>query len=117
MKEIETLMQSLAKGDVSGIFPTEGVILDSVRELVRDEIKRYIQAKLEENQELKDEIKDAVKEYIEAKAKEVHATLKLAKAGAKLGLSLIPEDMQKEMSKEFISLFEKELGEIIAKAV
>ena len=117
MKELDGLVQSLSRGSISEIFPTEDVLIQSVQELVRDEIKKYILVKLNENPEIKEEIKDAVKEYIEAKLKELHAALKLTKAGAKLGLNLIPDDMREEVSKSFIQLFEKEISEILSRSL
>ena len=51
--------------------------------------------------------------YFEAKLKEAYAGIKMAKAGAKLGLELIPPHMKKEVAKELekeiTSLFESAL--------
>ena len=107
----------LIKTALSDVIGAEDLLLDATRDLVRDEIKRVIRAKLEENPALRDEIKDAISMYLEAKGRQVLATLKLAMASAKLGLELLPPALKKDMSKELMSVFEKELSEILARGL
>ena len=113
MSDTDDSLTQLLKGAVSDIMPQKDLIIDAVRDLVRDEIKRYIRQKLDEDPELKKEIKEAINEYLEAKIKEVHAALRLAKSGAKLGLNLIPDHLRAEISKDVVDLFEREMGEIL----
>lgn len=113
MGETEDTLTQVLKGAVSDIMPQKDLVIEAVHDLVRDEIKRYIRNKLEEDPELKKEIKDAINEYLSAKIREINAALKLAKSGAKLGLNLIPEHLRQEVSKDIVSLFEKEMGEIL----
>ncbi len=117
MSEIEKLVNSLSKGSLSEIFPGEDLVIEAVRDLAKDEIKKYMLNKLNENPEIKAEIKAALMEYMEAKAKEVHAAIRLSKAGAKLGLSLIPKDLKEELSKELVSLVENEVSEVLSKGL
>ena len=117
MVETENTLNQLLTGAVSEILPQKDLIIDAVQDLVRDEIKRYIKQKLDENPQLKKEIKDAINEYLTAKVREINAALKLAKSGAKLGLSLLPEHLRQEVSRDIVNLFEKEMGEILDRAL
>jgi hypothetical protein len=112
MGETDDTLSRILKGTVSDIIPQKDLIIDAVQDLVKDEIKKYIKQKLDEDPELKQEIKDAVNEYLTAKVREINAALRLAKAGAKLGLDLIPDHLRQEVSRDIIKLFEKELGDI-----
>lgn len=100
---------------MSDSLDAEDLVLEALREMVKDEIKRHIKSKLDEDPELRKEIKDAISMYLETRARQVYATIKIAKGAAKLGLSLIPPDLKKEMSKEVLSIFEKELSSIMEK--
>ena len=114
MSDMDKILSSVLKSD---IISTEDIIVDAVRDLVRDEIKMYIRDKLYKNPKLKEEIKKAVGELIEAKIKEAYALAKIGKCGAKLGLDLVPEHLRKEMMKELLGLFEEEIGAIMEKTV
>ncbi len=113
MGDTDDSLSQLLKTAISDIMPQKDLIIDAVNEMVKDEIKRYIRQKLDEDPELKKEIKEAMYEYMTAKFREINATLKLAKAGAKLGISLIPEDLREEVSKDIVNLLEKEMGGIL----
>jgi hypothetical protein len=117
MSDTEDTLTQILKGAVTDIMPQKDLVIEAVHELVRDEIKRYIRNKLDEDPDLKKEIKDAINEYLSAKISEINAALKLAKSGAKLGLSLIPEHLRQEVSKDIVNLFEKEMGEILEKGL
>lgn len=117
MGESDDTLTKILRGAVSDIMPQKDLIIDAVHDLVRDEIKRYIRQKLDEDPELKKEIKDAINEYLTAKVREINAALRLAKSGAKLGLDLIPDHLRQEVSKDIVKLFEKELGEILERGL
>lgn len=114
MSDMDKILSSVMKSD---IVHTEDIILDAVRDLVRDEIKMYICDKLDKNPKLKEEMKKAVSELIEAKIKEAYALVKIGKCSAKLGLDLVPEHLRKVMMKELASLFEEEIGAIMEKTI
>jgi len=103
----------LLKETVSDAIGTEELFMEALRDMVKDEIKRHVRAKLDENPALREELKEAISLLMEAKAKEVYATLKIAKAGAKLGLTLVPEELKKQMSKEL----EKEMAAFMEKGL
>ncbi|MEM3413698.1 MAG: hypothetical protein QXE27_07135 [Thermoplasmata archaeon] len=54
---------------------------------------------------------------VEARMREVYAIAKIAKCSAKLGLAAMPPEMKDELVKSFVSLFEKELNEILDKTL
>lgn len=117
MSESEDSLTQILKGAVTDIMPQKDLVIEAVHDLVRDEIKKYIRTKLDEDPELKKEIKDAINEYLSAKIREVNAALKLAKSGAKLGLNLIPDHLRQEVSRDIVNLFEKEMGEMLERGL
>ena len=96
--------------DTVGAVHTEDLVLEAVRDLVKDEVKSYIHARLDANPDLRAEIRDAVRDLLAAKLQEGYAFVKLAKAGAKLGLELVPPEMRAEVTRELARMIEKEVG-------
>src|SRR3989304_3839034 len=76
--------------ETGGILHSEDLILDAVRDLLKDEVKGYIRSRLDANPALKQELKEAVGGLMEAKLQEAYALMKVAKSRAKLGLELVP---------------------------
>ena len=113
MADTDDKLTPLLSHPLKNIIGGEELLIEVARELVKDEIKRIIKQKLEENPDLRQELKDAIGMYFEAKIKEAYAGVKLAKSSAKLGLELIPDHMRDEMSKELqsdlIKIIEKTL--------
>lgn len=109
-------LDELLKG-TTGLIHAEDMAIEAVRDLVKDEIKKYIYEKLNANPELKKELKVAVEEFLEAKIKEVFALLKVGKCAAKLGLELVPSHLKEEVTKDIVSLFEKEINLILERTL
>lgn len=99
--------------DTMGAVHTEDLLVEAVRDLVKDEVKAHVRARLDANPALKAEIRDAVKDLVQAKLQEAYAFAKLAKAGVKLGLELVPTEMRAEVTKELARIIEKEMGAIL----
>lgn len=99
--------------DTMGAVHTEDLLVDAVRDLVKDEVKAYIRARLDANPDLKAEIRDAVKGILQAKLEEAYAFTKLAKAGVKLGLELVPPEMRADVTRELAKIIEKEVGALL----
>jgi len=95
----------------------EDLVVDALRDMVRDEVKKYIRSKIDANPELKKELKTAIEDLMEAKIKEGYALVKLAKAGTKLGLELLPPRMREELAKDLVSVVQKELGGMLDKGL
>ena len=114
---IEKLLTGNIGSQVKELMATEDIMLEAVRDLVKDEIKTYIRDKVEADQELKAELKDAISYYFNAKARSVYAELKASRAAAKLGLRILPDELQGEVGEALVGLFEKELGNLLEKAL
>lgn len=108
----DDLINSLVKGTKT-MLSSETLLVDAVQDLVRDEIKKHIRQKIDADPELRKELADAVKMMMDAKIHEAIAVLKLAKGGAKLGLSMVPPDLRKEMGQELVSMFEREVNQML----
>lgn len=103
-----------AMGDILG---SEDLLVEAARDMIKDELKRYIRQKLDGDPALRNEIKEAISLYFEAKSREIYAAAKLAKCGAKLGLMLLPKGVKDEVSKELLHIFEKELSEMMERGL
>ena len=114
---IERLLTGSIREHVSEFIQTEDLVLESVRDLVKDELKVYIRSKIDDDLELKAELKEAVKYYFNAKARSLYAELKASHAAAKLGMSLLPDELRTEASGALVSLFERELGEVLDRVI
>ncbi|MDD1767133.1 MAG: hypothetical protein LUQ27_01010 [Methanomassiliicoccales archaeon] len=97
------------------VFRTEDLLVEALRDMVKDEIKRHVRQKLDENPQLRKEIKAAIGELVVAKINETYALLKLTKCGAELGLTMIPKDLREKIGKDLASLLEKEVSQVIEK--
>lgn len=114
---IERLLTGSIREHVSEFIQTEDLVLETVRDLVKDELKIYIRSKIDDDLELKAELKEAVKYYFNAKARSLYAELKASHAAAKLGMSLLPDELRTEASGALVSLFERELGEVLDRVI
>ena len=113
MSELEETLVPLVRSTLSEVLQAEGLVTEAMRDLVRDEIKAYMRAKLEEDPTLKQEIKDALNLYLESRAKELLATVRLAKAGTKMSFAMLPENLKEDIKKEILSMFEDEISEFM----
>lgn len=95
------------------MLSSETLLVEAIEDLVKDEMKRAIRAKLDANPELREELKHAVEELMEAKIREAYAILKIGKCGAKIGIELVPPKLRKEIGQEIVSIFEKEVNKML----
>ena len=114
---IEKLLTGNLGSQVKELMATEDILLEAVRDLVKDEIKTYIREKVDSDTELKEELKDAISYYFNAKARSIYAELKASRAAARLGLRILPDELQGEVGEALVGLFEKELGNLLEKAL
>ncbi len=108
----EEAIGSLLKGTL-GIIHTEDILLEAVRDLVKEEVKRYVRQRLEDKPDLKEELKRGVAALIEAKVREASALVLIAKSAAKLGVELVPPHLREEVAKELVEALEKEISTIL----
>ena len=114
---IERLLTGNLGEQVKELMSTEDLLMETFKDLVKDELKSYIKEKVDADEDLKSELKEAVSYYFHAKARSVYAELKATRAAAKLGLRILPEELQGEVGEALIGLFEKELGNLLEKAL
>lgn len=112
----DPLVSQVLKGDFLNLIGEE-VMLDSLRDIVKDEVKRRMRQELEANPELMEELREAVRAYFEAKVQQAYASLKVAKASAKLGVHLLPPDLRDELARDVARMVEKELTAVLDKAL
>jgi len=108
----EDLLKAVLNGS-SSMLDTEKIALEAVRDLLKDEVKKKIRAKLDEDPELREELKNALEGLAEAKIRETYALLRLARCGAKLSLELVPKHLQEEIGKEIASMLEREFSQLL----
>jgi len=98
-----------------GVANTEDLIIEALRDLVKDEIKHYVRQKINENPEIKQELKEAVADFIDAKMRETYAIIKMGKCVAELGIQIVPAEMKEKLGKDVASLIEKEMSQVLQK--
>jgi hypothetical protein len=109
---IENLIKETEK-----IMPSEDLIFEVLKDLMKDEVKGYIQQKIKENPEIKKTMDDAMLMYINAKIKEIEATTLLTKAIGELGIVSLPADLKKEFVSNIYKMFQKEIEELLEKTI
>lgn len=117
MQNGNNMMSQVLRGGLTDLMGNEEIVVDALRDLLKDEIKRRMREELDANPELREELKDAVRLYFEAKVYETYATLKFVKASAKLGVQMMPPEMKDKLGKEIGSMLEKEVAALLERAV
>ena len=112
----EGIVTQVLKGGTD-LLGGEELIVDAMRDLLRDEVKRKMREELDKDPALQEELREAVRLYFEARVNQAYATLKFVKASAKLGVSMMPADLRADLGKEIGSLLEKEVAQLLEKAV
>lgn len=114
MVEGNDYLSALLKNPM-GSMRVEDLVMEAVRDLIKDEIKMHIRKKLDDDPELKANIRSAIGELMEAKVKETYSLVKLGKYGVDLGISLVPPEMKKRIDSDIAGLVEKEVSDIVSK--
>jgi adenosyl cobinamide kinase/adenosyl cobinamide phosphate guanylyltransferase len=114
MINLVSTMENALKSAVESMH-AEDLLVEAMRDMVKDEIKHYVRQKLEENPQIKAEVKAAVRDLIDAKVREAYALVRLAKSGAELGLEIVPPEMKERLSKDIAALIEKEMSSVMDK--
>ena len=114
---IERLFGGRLGEQVKEMVAAEDLVLDAFRDLVKDEIKRRVRESIENDEQLKAEVDDALTYYFHAKARSIFAEIKASRAAARLGMAILPDEVKEEASEALVSLFEKELVNLLEKAL
>ena len=77
---IERLLTGSIRERVQDLMSTEDLIIESFKDIVKDELKAHIRNKIEEDPDLHAEIKEAVAYYFHQKARSVYAELKATRS-------------------------------------
>ena len=91
---IERLLTGGIRDQIQDLMATEDLVLETFRDLVKDELKAHIRNVIDDDPELKAEIKEAVSYYFQAKARSVYAELKASRAATRLGLRMLPDELR-----------------------
>jgi len=115
--QADGLLSQVVKGGFTDLLGNEELVVEAMRDLLKEEIKRKMREELDKDPELREELKDAVRMYFEARVNQTYATLKFVKASAKLGVQMLPEETRAMLGKDIGSLLEKEVAALLEKAV
>jgi len=96
-------------------LPSEELYFEAIRDIIKDLIKEYLRKEINQNAELKKGISEGLRMYMEAKLMEYNSMAKMAKITASLSLMAAPESVKDEAIKDFASVFQKEIEDIIRK--
>ncbi len=107
-KEIISLLKSPMQA-----FRPEELVVEAIRELVKEEIKTRIRKALDSDERLRADLKKAVADLMDARVREVYAMVAIGKCGAELGLKLVPEELKEKMEREIATLLAKEAERVI----
>ena len=114
---IDRLLTGDVRNQLRELINTEDLLLESLRDLVKDELKAYIRERIDSDDELRSELKETISYYFVSKARSVYAELKAARAAARLGLKILPDELQEDVGEALVGLFERELGNLLERAL
>lgn len=95
----------------------EELVMEAFRDMVKDELKRHVRETLDENPELRKEVKDAVGRYFEAKVAQTLAMVAIAKAGTKVSIASLPEELQGELGEDIAETLQKDLATVLERSL
>jgi hypothetical protein len=101
--------------DPLGAVKVEDLVAEAARDMVKDEIKRMIRAKLDEDPRLRQRMQEAITELMEAKIREAYALVKVGKTGLDLAVALVPPEMKEKIDRDIASLLERELSSMVSR--
>jgi hypothetical protein len=112
MNEATDYLSTIIKNPM-GSMKVEELVIEAVRDLIKEEIKRHIVQALDEDPELKEAIRESITELMAAKLREAYALIKMGKCGAELGIALVPEDLRKNIDRDLAALLEKQVSQLV----
>ncbi|HTT14851.1 MAG TPA: hypothetical protein VMG81_03615 [Thermoplasmata archaeon] len=95
----------------------EELVREATRDIVKDEIRKRLDKTLKENPKLERDLTNAVHDLLTARALEYAALLRIGTATARLGLSSLPENVRRELTRDIVDLVSKELGQIVERSL
>ena len=95
----------------------EELVREATRDIVKDEIRKHLEKTLKDNPTLEEDLRNAVHDLLTARALEYAALLRVGTATARLGLSALPENVRRELTRDIVDLVSKELGQIVERSL
>ncbi|HJN55337.1 MAG TPA: hypothetical protein QF646_03000 [Candidatus Poseidoniales archaeon] len=114
---IERLIGGRLSQQLQEIISAEELVLDAFRDLIKDELKRRVHTAIENDETLREEVDEAMNYYFQAKARSMFAEIKASRAAARLGMAILPEETKNEASEALVGLFERELTNLLERAL
>ncbi len=109
---IDVLVKSTAD-----LLRPEELVREATRDIVKDEIRKHLEKTLRDDPKLAADLKDAVRDLLHARAMEYAALVRVGTATARLGLSALPPEVRRALTKDFVDLVSKELGQIVERSL
>ncbi len=95
----------------------EELVREATRDIVKDEIRRHLEKTLKDDPKLTQDLRDAVRDLLEARAMEYAALVRVGTTTARLGLSALPPEVRRAVTKDLVDLISKELGQIVERSL
>jgi hypothetical protein len=114
MAEGNEFIASMVRDPLSAI-KVEDLVAEAARDMMKDEIKRLIKQKLDEDPKLRRNVQEAIAELMEAKVRETYAMVKVGKCGLDLAVALVPPELRQRIDRDIASLLERELSSMVSR--
>jgi hypothetical protein len=98
-----------------GSFKVEDLVVEAARDLIKEEIKRHIRKRLDEDPALREKIREAIAELMEAKVREAYAMVKIGKCGVDLAIALVPAELRKQIDQDIAEALESQVSQMVSK--
>jgi hypothetical protein len=95
----------------------EELVREATRDLVKDEIRRHLEKTLHDDPKLAQDLRDAVRDLLAARATEYAALVRVGTATARLGLSALPPEIRRALTRDLVDMISKELGQIVERSL
>jgi len=109
---IDVLLQS-----TRDLLRPEELVREATRDIVKDEIRRHLEKTLHDDPKLAADLKEAVRDLLAARATEYAALVRVGTAAARLGLSALPPEVRRALTKDIVDMISKELGQIVERSL
>ncbi|MFG1529750.1 MAG: hypothetical protein AAFA34_00535 [Thermoplasmata archaeon] len=95
----------------------EELVREATRDIVKAEIRRHIEKTLHDDPKLAKDLRDAVRSLLEARALEYAALVRVGACTARLGISALPDEMRKSLTKDLLDVLAREIGQIVDRSL
>ena len=113
---IERLLTGGLREQIKELMATEDLVMEAMKDLLKDEIKAHVRNVIEDDPELKADLKDAINTYFLAQMRSVYAELKQAER-LQVRTSITTRRDARGSWRCANWLFEKEIGTLLEKAL